>query len=325
MSISIFRQLSQNTEQMAVHERAEPSKNLSVDATTMNENILIEPNMTLLQATDIRRATRAYNLDRIRTLCRSAYLGGSDSLIRAMGRYKMYVDTSDTGISPHLLLDGYWEIWVTEAIVSLVRPGMVVADVGANLGYFTLVMADLVGPSGRVHAFEPNPAMLRHLTRNVQVNGFAAHTRVHDLALAESAGAVLFTVPKNSPGGGTLQTSALVAGQSGLGETTFQVVTARLDSHAEWMQIELMKVDVEGAEELVWRGAKGLLDGGALRTVLLEFNSERYAHPADFLTAIRDAGFSLSVIDHNNGIIPIQHTALVEDMANQEIMVLLQR
>jgi hypothetical protein len=43
----------------------------------------------------------------------------------------MYVDSQDFGLSPHLMLDGYWEMWVTEALVSLVRPGMVVADIGA--------------------------------------------------------------------------------------------------------------------------------------------------------------------------------------------------
>jgi FkbM family methyltransferase len=288
---------------------------------TVSESILIDSNMTLMHATQITLDTRAHNLDRIRSLCRNAYLGGSDSLIRALGQYKMYVDTSDQGISCHLLLDGYWEIWVTEAIVSLIRPGMVVADVGANLGYFTMIMADLVGPTGRVHAFEPNPAMLRHLNRNVFVNGFASRTRVHDMALSDTDGAaVAFMIPQAFPGGGTLNHHAAIPGDGSI-----QVATARLDSRADWMQIELMKVDVEGAEELVWRGAKGLFDSGALRTVLLEFNAERYANPADFLASIRDAGFAMSVIHHDQGIIATSPGELVEHTAGHDVMLLLQR
>jgi FkbM family methyltransferase len=227
--------------------------------------------LPLMPLGSITARPRGENLDRVRALCRNAYLGDHEVLTRVLGRYKMYVDTTDVWISSHLMLDGFWEIWVTEAIVSLVKPGMVVADVGANLGYFTLIMADLVGPSGRVHSFEPNPVILDKLKRNVTVNGYYSNTHVHDVALAETNGeTVQFHVPKENPGGGAITRHANL-----LQDGAIEITTARLDSRPDWSQIQLMKVDVEGAEELVWRGAQGLLQGSALKTVLMEFNTKR--------------------------------------------------
>ncbi len=82
----------------------------------------------------------------MRALCESAYLGDETALCRVLGRYKMFVDTSDNSLSPHLMLDGYWEMWLTEALARAIRPGMTVVDVGANLGYFT---PDNGGSGGR--------------------------------------------------------------------------------------------------------------------------------------------------------------------------------
>ena len=86
----------------------------------------------------------------------SAYCGDHTALCRVLGKYLMYVDTRDTSFAPHMLMSGWWESWITKAISEHVQPGMVCADVGACIGYYTLVMADRVGPEGHVYCFEPN-------------------------------------------------------------------------------------------------------------------------------------------------------------------------
>lgn len=269
----------------------------------------------------LTRRPRGETVNTIRALCRNAYLGGSDAVTRVLGRYKMYVDTDDVWISSHLLLDGFWEIWVTEAIAALVKPGMVVADVGANLGYFTLLMADLVSPGGHVHAFEPNPALLRRLRRNVAVNGFGSNTTVHDKALGDCDGAIVsLFVPADNPGGG-----AITAHQHQIDGGAISIETVRLDSRPEWHAIELIKIDVEGGEQLVWGGATGLLAGERLRTVLMEFNSCRYADAPAFLAAIRAGGFAIAMIDPLRGIVATTEQELLTDHADSEIMLLLQR
>src|SRR5262245_27706135 len=100
---------------------------------------------------DLNNFSRLRNEAVIRGLCANAYLGDHISLCRVLGRYSMYVDTRDIGFSSHMLLSGFWEMWVTEAIVARVKPGMRVVDCGANLGYFSLIMADLAGPAGHLH------------------------------------------------------------------------------------------------------------------------------------------------------------------------------
>ncbi|GAI28794.1 unnamed protein product [marine sediment metagenome] len=71
---------------------------------------------------------------------------------------KMYVNTDDRGFAPILLVDGVWEKYKTEVFKQMVKEGMVVVDIGANIGYYTLIGAELVGESGIVYAFEPEPS-----------------------------------------------------------------------------------------------------------------------------------------------------------------------
>ena len=149
-------------------------------------------------------APRSDNEAVLRSLCRSVYLGNDTALCRVLGRYKMYVDTRDVSISSHLMLEGYWEMWVTEAMMRHVQPGMTVLDIGANLGYFTMLLADLVGPSGRVLAFEPNPEMAGRLRRSIGLNGFAPTTTLHEVALGASDGMMLLEVDDDMPGGAHL-------------------------------------------------------------------------------------------------------------------------
>ncbi len=80
---------------------------------------------------------------------------GDVNLCRVLGKYLMYVIPQDLTLTPHLALDGIWESWVTMAIARHLKPGMRCMDVGACYGYYSLLMADVVGPSGYVEAWEP--------------------------------------------------------------------------------------------------------------------------------------------------------------------------
>jgi FkbM family methyltransferase len=163
--------------------------------------------------------------------------------------------------------------------------------------------------------------MLRRLRRNVTVNGFAGYTDVHDKALTDVDGAIMsFHIPAENPGGG-----AITQHRHQIDAGAIDIETIRLDSRPEWHAIELMKVDVEGAEELVWRGAKGLLEGSKLRTVLMEFNTERYADSPGFLAAMRAYGFSIGMVEPDQGMVEVTEATLLTQYANAEIMLLLQR
>lgn len=268
------------------------------------------------------RSRRESNERIIRGACKVAYLGQNTALCRVLGRYKAYVDTTDIGLSSHLMLDGYWEMWVTETIADLVRPGMVVADIGANIGYFTLLMSELVGPTGHVHAFEPNPRLADLVSKSLMVNGFSRRATMHQTALAnEGDHSVTLVVPPGTP------MNAYILPRDAQGHPDgVEVPVARLDSREDWRDIEMAKIDVEGAEELIWSGAEGLLQGSKLRTVVLEFNPHRYSDPAGFLRRLSsDHGFSLHHLTFRDGVVPTDMDYILSHSGPEDIMLVLKR
>lgn len=269
----------------------------------------------------LKPASRYRSEAAIRRACHTAYLGDHTALCRILARYKTFVDTRDVGLATHLMLEGYWEMWVTETIISLMREGMVAADIGANIGYFTLLMADLAGPSGRVHAFEPNPRLAELLNKSVAVNGFASRVDVHQLALsAQNGGVMTLIVPAGEPKNGHLVDVGDDLPQNGQ-----HVPVARLDGRTKWADIEFAKIDVEGAEELVWAGMQGLLDNGRLKTVILEFTPGRYENPGNFLQALLAPGFSLARIDYVRGIVEIGTEDVLAGDPREDVMLVLRR
>lgn len=239
----------------------------------------------------------------IRGLCRSHYLGDHDALCRVLGRYKMFVDTRDIGIASHLMMDGFWEMWVTEAMLRSVRRGSVVVDVGANLGYFSLLLADLTGPEGRVLSFEPNPRLAGLLDKSLQVNGFAGYTDLHKIALGAGESELRLEVQDSSPGGGRV----LLPGTKRSNNTTSEVVVPvrRLDTIQHALAAEFIKIDVEGFEQQVWHGMTGILKQKRPLTIFMEFTVQRYDDPRGFLDEVLAYDFSLEIVDPVGGVRPV--------------------
>ena len=139
------------------------------------------------------------------------------------------------------------------ALGHLVRPGMTVLDVGANLGLYSLFLASGAGPSGRVIAFEPDPDLFALLRENCAANS-AANVEAHNLALGAS------------PGRMVLSRLTLNSGDNHLGESrdsTFrrpvEVEVAALDILMEGLRPDLIKVDMQGWELKVLKGMESLL------------------------------------------------------------------
>ena len=99
----------------------------------------------------------------------------------------LYVDPRDVGVSINLMTQAAYEPGLTDYLKQALRPGMVFVDGGANVGYFTLLAAKLVGESGRVYAFEPEPRNFGLLERSVERND-AGNVVLTQAALADRAG-----------------------------------------------------------------------------------------------------------------------------------------
>lgn len=278
----------------------------------------------LFQLHYLKTQSRQRNEAVIRQLCANAYLGDGRSLCRVLGRYKMIVDTADVGLSSHLLLDGYWEMWLTELLTDIVRPGMTVVDVGANLGYFTLLMAELVGPTGHVHAFEPNADLARRMTQSLAINGFETIVTVHEQALADTENDVLLVVPTDEPKNGhLLPADHPVAGDQAT--ETRLMRTRRLDSYGELLDADIIKIDADTSELAIWQGMTAILESRRPLTIVLEFARMRYADPGAFIDRIVADGFSLAEITLEAGIQPTTREAILAAAPNEDVMLLLVR
>lgn len=143
---------------------------------------------------------------------------------------------------------------VSRTIRQFVGKGERVADIGANLGLCTLQLAALVGPTGEVVAFEPNPAMLSLLARSIELNRLV-NVKVHACALGPSDGVANLGVPSTHAG----KASLVVA--DGVDVRSVSVPVRSIDSivGSQDRRLGFVKMDVEGFEEQVLRGAEGLL------------------------------------------------------------------
>ncbi|MFD9359189.1 FkbM family methyltransferase [Streptomyces sp. NPDC060031] len=141
------------------------------------------------------------------------------------------------------------------------RPGDGFIDGGANEGMFTLLAAQLVGPSGAVHAFEAVPAFAKRLQNNVDVNSLRCVT-VHEMAIGAEQGTVSFVVRGS---GSRIRTEA-----DSDSDSAVQVRLGRLDDTLPERSFAMGKLDVEGTEHLALRGADRLIARGEPAVWMLE-------------------------------------------------------
>jgi FkbM family methyltransferase len=168
--------------------------------------------------------------------------------------YTMRVDPGDPMSGPVLTGIG-WEPDVTAVVESVLRPGMVVVDIGANMGHFSLLAAARVGSTGVVHAFEPGLANAALIQLSAVDNAFE-HLVVHPVALDERAGVLMW----ERAFGSNARVHRLAAGAPvRVGGRSQLVQATRLDDIAIGPRVDLVKIDVEGAELLALRGAEALL------------------------------------------------------------------
>lgn len=94
---------------------------------------------------------------------KAIYLGNNRAVTTTVYGHKILVDTRDVSLSPHILIDGFWEKWITDVFLRMVKPGMRVVGIGSNIGFYSLLTADRVGENGFVTCFDAN-AELADLT-----------------------------------------------------------------------------------------------------------------------------------------------------------------
>jgi FkbM family methyltransferase len=147
----------------------------------------------------------------------------------------------------------------------------VILDVGANVGIFSLAALSAT-PRAQVHAFEPTPHLARHLQETTTLNSLEGHLHVHPVALSDHSGwGHLVNCDGGGDNGGM---NFLVSAPRNEGDSR-PVETTTLDAVVEReriSQIDLMKIDVQGHEAAVLRGARACLEKKQIKSILIELN-----------------------------------------------------
>jgi FkbM family methyltransferase len=172
------------------------------------------------------------------------------------------------------LLDGGFEVEEIRWLCRLLRPGSTAFDVGANLGVFTVPLARAVEPSGAVVAFEPHPGNVARLQANVDLNALS-NVRIEPRAVGDYDGMLELRLSTDAAFGSTASGAVLQDAGS-----TVRVEVVRLDriwASLGEPEIDVLKIDVEGAEIGVLRGAAQLI-GNTRPAILLEANTEEQLH-----------------------------------------------
>jgi FkbM family methyltransferase len=221
----------------------------------------------------------------------SHYLGDYQSLTKLYDGTKVFLDTRDISVTPHLILTGEWEMDITHhwmKIVEEIKPKCVF-DVGANSGYFGLLAASKEKDT-QVHYFEANPRLADLIRRSTALNGFSNRSFIVNRGVSDHSGEELtLTIPGGYFGSASFHQGLVDAMDQHVDQSsleTISVQTISLDDYSNKINIvpSLVKIDIEGYEEHLMRGARSLFSNDMPQVVFLEYMPGAYTK--DFIPLI---------------------------------------
>ncbi len=244
---------------------------------------------------------RAENISTIRSLAHSSYLGNNQSVCRVLGHYLMFVSTLDERLGIQLQMNGFWEMNVTEFIARNVNTGMNVLDVGANYGYFSMLMSSLVRAEGTVTALDANPYLCSLIAKSSKVNGFENKLTVINKGVSDTAAEDIdFAYSDDTPMNGLITGNISKQSQEKYYPNLIKVSVNSIDElFAHGQPIDFIKVDIEGSEDKFWYGSVKVRDKNPNMVILMEFNRARYQNVEKLIKQIYAEGYQVTKLSHS--------------------------
>jgi len=238
-----------------------------------------------------------------------------DIMLPELPPFKMRVHAAFDGvISRRIARHGVWEPFETQVVREILRDLDAFVDVGANIGWYSLVAGLTLRGRGRVIAFEPDPTNFALLARNVAENRLGGHVRLHHAALADAPGQrLLFRSPDNFGAHRLYSVEAERQAAVPVAVTTFDAAAAR-----HIVGPCLVKMDTEGSEAMILAGMRDHLAAHARDTALLfEFSpvglSNSGSSAAALAAMLEPLGMRAWLVDerHSGGLQPTTLAGLV--------------
>jgi FkbM family methyltransferase len=210
----------------------------------------------------------------------------------------IYLDRRDA-LQRLIMSHGFWEQWVTDVFVNLVKPGMTVLDIGANCGYYSLLAAMYVGPNGKVHAFEPSPLHHDNFVRSIAKNGFS-QIELHKVALTNTDGETTLYISRL--GGASIYNPGLP------GTVEAKVKTVVFSEYFPKQKVDVIKIDIDGSEPLIMDGLFQLIDSNDEMEIIMEYCPFLWRaggyEPLPILQKFAERGFSFHIIGYDGKLVP---------------------
>lgn len=279
-------------------------------AKTPNDNSFLESRLNQILDENKRLREDVKRLLDTRTF----YLGNNTALTFLANGSKLYVFTNDVGIAPHLISTGKWEPHITKVFTSLIKNGDTVLDIGANLGYFSVIAAPLVGDHGKIIAFEANPSLSGLVERSFMVNGMFRNgkSRLFNKGVMDRCGEMVFRFPSNRMGSGSFLISEKEDNSDGIDEIVVPVVALDELLGPEFTA-DVVKMDIEGSEPLALKGMSQIIQRSQNIKIIIEYSPNRFKKhmPLEsFIDMVESFGFSAFILE-NRGVHPINRQQLL--------------
>jgi FkbM family methyltransferase len=221
------------------------------------------------------------------------YYGKQTAMVETHFDAHLLLDLCDLSLTPTILKTGWWEPWIDILLRSLLKPGMTYVNAGANVGYHTALGAKLVESNGRVFSFEANPHVYSLLKKSVFFNGFSERTTLYNAAVLDASGdADFFFVREQLGGGGLFEPKMPENSEADLLKESFRykmadyakvpvrLVTLDDTLESELDRLDLLHMDIEGAEGPALLGARALISRSPALRIIMEWSaSEGGASP----------------------------------------------
>jgi len=220
-----------------------------------------------------------------------SHLKSRSSFAEVQG-HKMFLDSKD---SLKLSIFGIYEPFETELVQKEIKRGDVVLDLGANIGYYTLIFAKLVGEEGKVFAFEPDPNNFSLLKKNVEINGYKNVVLVQK-AVSNKTGKLKLYLCEDNLGDHRIYDSYD-------GRKSIEIESVLLDDYFRGrnLKIDFIKMDIQGAEGWAIQGMLNLLKENKTVKIVMEFwpigLKRSGINPNEHLKSLVNLGFKLYKIN----------------------------
>ncbi|CAB1064576.1 hypothetical protein D1BOALGB6SA_9372 [Olavius sp. associated proteobacterium Delta 1] len=241
---------------------------------------------------------------------------GKKSLIKEILGSKMHFDIDmDDGLSRYLVIKDIREDYITETMISELHKGDIVVDIGANVGYYALLEAKIVGYKGKVYAIEPVPESVELLRENVQLNKYS-NIEIDQMAIGDKTGVASMYV------GNWLNRSQmkdLDIYKQELLEHEISTVISTLDDFLENKPFpNIIRMDVEGYEYNVIKGMKRILEKKRPLSLFMEFHFRLLGIDKcqELLRMLKTTGFEITEATYEKDEKCITHNNFIENIAS---------